>query len=515
MSAHSDEDNEDVANWDLQFTSGEEEILDEAAEGQERQLPAAVIQQEALDMSQKDSDVYRMCKVLPIYRLKTFLAKLHKVMTQNYPSEPTTCATQTKYTGSIFRLLTTVSYQSALKELFITEELSAIHLQLGRRFVCSLQKWMIQQTSKEVEEIQALPEEATKMIADLATHGAGAATLRNIGGYVVGKLHYRTKKVLNHKLSDAANRQTKLGVSKVDLLKSMMISKEELKSTTIYPVTLQETERKEYGRLTYIKDNAYEFFSLLEVQRLKKLTVPALIKTGGALPAVIIRELSTDVQVCDKWHQLSCSVPTPDLEKKPKNESSYEICSSIVYSIVDHVQVCSNLKTDIISLFMGVGVNEFRKNVKRTFEVDKSLAHRNKNLGKGAKKRRKKTTATAVKASTSAVDEQDEATTSKEGDQTKKKTVKRRKKTDKKTKSSKKTKKGKCAKNDAATLTAGAEEEEEGECPICDLKFTDDVDWAECDKCCLWVCRDCSCISESLWTDITEQGAAWICPKCE
>ena len=93
---------------------------------------------------------------------------------------------------------------------------------------------------------------------------ASSRQCRYIGGYCIGKLLYKEKKKLIRSRTSTNYNDTQ---SKVDILKKLTVSDQEIHTTTIFPASLQEIDRRQNVRrsLVNITDDTYLLFDRLAV----------------------------------------------------------------------------------------------------------------------------------------------------------------------------------------------------------------------------------------------------------
>ena len=92
---------------------------------------------------------------------------------------------------------------------------------------------------------------------------ASSRQCRYIGGNCIGKLLYKEKKKLIRSRTSTNYNDTQ---SKVDILKKITVSDQEIHTTTIFPASLQEIDRRQNVRsLVNITDDTYLFFDRLAV----------------------------------------------------------------------------------------------------------------------------------------------------------------------------------------------------------------------------------------------------------
>jgi hypothetical protein len=434
------------------------------------------------------SESYKLATSLHPGRLRHAVTKLHNAIKELMPTE-VTCAKQVSLFGAIFAFQQGEQFRDCLQNLFVTAELKEPHLRLGHRLIMSVHNWLLQQSNHPIAD--HLPEAAKDMIDDLQQHGPGAAKLRYIGGSVIGRLLFRIKQRVRSRLSDLQSIDVRIGLASVEILKTLCGKQEDLlhpETGSKYPQTLQEITDRQFGRLTFLTDSCYEFFSMLETYRLKKMSIESLAEVGGDLPGSLLQEMCCDTVISQKWFDLSLHIPTPCLFRKLKVDNvastvgvtrsvNLRLMKPLLADITNRAWMLHNLKQQIIDLFMKTVAKTFRKHVIRTLQVQKSAAHRIKITQRQKKRAQKK----IPKSKTSVNKAVQQPSTS-------------------------------------TAVPVGVEvdsEEEEGACLLCSLPFgTQGSDWVACDGCRQWVCRTCSQLGSSAWKAVTEENTTWICASC-
>jgi hypothetical protein len=487
--------------FDVHFSedASEPDEAQEAAPDVDCPLPLPFFERELLFGSLPDSMSHKIASAIPPKRLRHCVTALHKALTSKILPGDVTCAKQVALLTSLFTYQHSNDFRGLLKHLFgTTEELNDAHFRLGQRLLMSVHKWILQQSSCPLEN--HFPDAAKDMLADLEQHGPGAAKLRYVAGSVIARLLYRMKKHVQGSLSDITNLDVRVTLASIEVLKHLC-DQQDAGTQSKYPDTQKETADRQYGKLTYISDSCYELFRMLEMYRLKKMSIGSLVDIGGDLPATVFQELCCDPQISQKWLELTLSIPTPILFRQLKIDtidSSVELPTSVhkrlvkplVVDIANRAWMLHSLKMKTFTLFMKTASKSFRQHVVRTLHVQKSAAHRIK-----ITQRKKKRVLSKLKKSAGS-------------------TAKKSSCTDSISSSA-----GSASAVEQVPVVEemqGVEEEKEfGMCPLCDIPYSaPDIDWITCDGCRQWICRPCSDLGVTGWRSATVLSSPWICSAC-
>ena len=210
------------------------------------------------------------------------------------------------------------------------------------------------------------------------------------------------------------------------------------------------------------------FFLFIERERLQKLTVPRLIKTGGNIPGQVSQELIKSKNVVHAFSNVH-KVEFTDVVDEHLNVSAILPAMKIVINnIVDHSIIMSEVRQKTTHLYLKTAFKQFRSEVLVSEQVKKKEAHRINIMKRKEKVRAKKKTCspkTVVRAS-------------------------------------------------EENAPVACQFVEEDFCEVCLQKEQDNEEWVMCDGCLAWFHRQCGgIIHENLWRDICEQ-TPWLCKDC-
>ena len=279
---------------------------------------------------------------------------------------------------------------------------------------------------------------------NLDRHGIAGAKLRYVGGSVVARLTYRTKKVARTHLYDTSTEVLQICDQRLSIYDSMEQGPE---AQSIYPDTLREITHKRTGKLFTPSDKAYEFFIALEKKRLFQHTYNNFVKYGSDMPGVVTRELLGDRSLRNSFLAvLEHEPPTVQQQEELPLET---FMASILEGIMNMACSVSEARTDIVVLYMKSGNKTFRGEVMTDRKVKKKEAHRRKIM-------KRKTT-----------------------------------------KEPKKAKKSRGAEGREDSLS-------DDYCAVCGNPYHDGEPWVRCDGCAAWLEQRCTDITDDRrWTDIT------------
>ena len=411
------------------------------------------------------------CDRIPITRLHHFVCTSYEIIAPPFLESNPSCAKQTSMLSKLLQHTFTEAYSKELTNLFAKEVTDQ-----DRRFAWAIISNLVQLVASEVTvSIGTETDDQQKYVQDLDTHGVGAGKLRYIGGFVVGKLKYRTKTIMSNSLLDFHKVAVRRRHTRFTLLKSLISSQAELDETSQYPNTLTENRERQTGILTHITDDVYELFTMMEKERLKNHTVQNLSTSKSSLDSNPVSAILSSGDIHSKWMNAMSNVNTPNMVRPtplPKLPEPMYVARrffrQVLLGIMLRAVEISTLKTDLAILFLKSGNKTFTKDVKRMLHVEKSAAHR-KQIEDRKRKAAKETSSTTRQA-----------------------------------------KKAYKVKN---TQLEENETEEDGCCPMCAIPFNSiGIQWIQCDSCELWVCKSCSALSQKMFESASSE--TWVCHNC-
>lgn len=305
---------------------------------------------------------------------------------------------------------------------------------------------------------------------------AGKGQLRYIGGRCIAKSKYHNMKTAKNNLYKPKHRQKVneafLKVRFLDFLSARSIDSVDIK----YKCTLKETERKQNlsRGLTHITDDCYHFFIRLNEVRMKHQTEYNLYVHGGDALNASKEEALKHKELKKLWDMMVLT---------------YLKADTIVEGSTEH---CFNgLFDDVVSRFLKIEDNQFRKDCLRKFGQKKTDSLRKKVVSE--------------KSSTENI--QKERSVSKESrKRNNEKTIK--------TGPPMKSKRGRGRGWGKRGMGRGRKNETTTYCGYCQKEYVDGDAWVQCDKCDEWFDCHCQNISEEEFERLGHEAAPWFCFSC-
>lgn len=196
----------------------------------------------------------------------------------------------------------------------------------------------------------------------------GKGKVRYVGGRAIAKTRKKLKSFLNQNLYKEGKKhrnKAKEAEIKMNLLRSQEIPYEKLLQTAKEPATLEAIRRKQnltFG-LTNINDRIYDFFIDLEEERRKLQTEMHAHTEGSAILQCTMNSVLENSALKGTWSELF-----DDIE--PKSEFTEEICTEEINRAIESIYHM------VVTSYMRVGNNQFRKDLKRVLAVKKTVQHR-------------------------------------------------------------------------------------------------------------------------------------------
>ncbi|ELU13367.1 hypothetical protein CAPTEDRAFT_194397 [Capitella teleta] len=281
---------------------------------------------------------------------------LHKLGDIQEPlrSETVKTAHAHQFSNSIATYIQADAYRCSPRRAFAVSKLSHVHFKVGLLVFRHCEKNLL-------KRILTLPTETSHedpRIAQLYQHSTAASKVRYVGGSVIARLIFRTRKAINAALNN--NRLVGLTTlwAQLGILEGMTVP---ANTPSSYPGNLTITDDKSYGRLTYLTDGSYLFFVALEANRLQRTSPQRLALIGGHLPGLDITEILNDVHLRDMYVGL---IPHPEVDGH-----------ELLESLIDQIQDITSTRHKIIQLYMRTG-KQFRNSLLAAIHVEKKEAHR-------------------------------------------------------------------------------------------------------------------------------------------
>ncbi|XP_062608033.1 uncharacterized protein LOC134269858 isoform X1 [Saccostrea cucullata] len=233
-----------------------------------------------------------------------------------------------------------------------------------------VQRDVLREVAKRDEK--EIPSLLEKISEDKTLSGPGRGKIRYIGGYVLAKLKYRNSRVVKRSAFAPGKEEVMEECERQKILLNSLCSTEaDLIDNTSDPESLLETKRKQNmsGSLCNISDQTFNFFQQLELKSRQLFTYEKLVDTKSKFFEVVKNLL------LDDFHSKSSF---SDLFRNLKEEDSDHDNECV---FCDHCKTCKTLVylyKEIMSLFIKVSMNQFRKDFLRALSVEKSKALRQK-----------------------------------------------------------------------------------------------------------------------------------------
>lgn len=365
-------------------------------------------------------------------------------------------SSQNADTQALYIFMTGPSYLSMCQKLFAVSEVTDEHFHLAQRIVFATRDLLLHdQISQKMPSADEMPLSAATKVKNLEDHDVAAAKVRYIGGSVIARLYFKLRKHLQSVVYEAPASVIESKQKELSLLHLLSGTDRAL---TQYPNSTREILYKQSGRLILLTDLAYEFFLLLEKERLRTETLIALQTHGRTMPGHVEEELTSSASVQEAFH---LCFPASELCQHIFADDVADTCvPDIIHRLIDFASVMSELRRAIIHLYLKSGHQQFRSEVLNEMKTKKHQSHRKRVMER------------------------------KKGRRTKKK-------------------------RQRSTLAPGSEEGNDDSCSVCGKKYTNDQDWVQCDGCSSWTMKSCALIPDGItWDEICEGGAPWLCIEC-
>ena len=171
----------------------------------------------------------------------------------------------------------------------------------------------------------------------------GQSKVRHVGAWAVRKVLENSRKYVRtnmYSMSEETSAAVQMHHSKCNLLdENIIIPFSTLQEQTQYPDTLQVTENRQYRErgLLHISDSGFEFFLMLEQQRIEKINNSRLQRWKEDTLSKALEEIKEDNSLRMKWQ--SCFPETKEYEVS----ALYLDCFSVSYIIIIHLTIFNSL----------------------------------------------------------------------------------------------------------------------------------------------------------------------------
>jgi hypothetical protein len=154
----------------------------------------------------------------------------------------------------------------------------------------------------------------------------------------------------------------------------MCISYGDLQLTTDDPSSLEEIRRKQNlsESLTNISDDAFDFFSYLEVLCRTELDHSNIVEYGKDLYAQVRKHLLTDSVLFQKW--LTLFKVSTKAEYAETSESVDDILCGMIDICISNIEIFD----EVVTMFLKVAFSQFRRDYLSYIKKEKGKALRKK-----------------------------------------------------------------------------------------------------------------------------------------
>ncbi|KAL9961197.1 hypothetical protein ACROYT_G030097 [Oculina patagonica] len=266
-------------------------------------------------------------------------------------------------------------YKAFLQKAFQSPEsseekrsLTELELSFGSQLVYGVLLNVLNVIANEVRS-QCQNECSAFQVSEMDSQGKGK--VRFVFAWAVSRLLKQSRAYVNSNMySESATVQHKVRKErqKIEALESAVIVPYDiLYKSTKYPETLLVTESRQYRShgLLHVSDKVYEMSLRFEQARVSALNTNMLKLHGENLLQVASDTLKSDNSLLSEWKQLI----NEEIEVE-------EFIAQEMYS-------------DLVNRYIHMGGNQFLRDFRREWEVQKSIAHRNNIMVRVEKKKRK------------------------------------------------------------------------------------------------------------------------------
>ncbi|XP_062584328.1 uncharacterized protein LOC134246079 [Saccostrea cucullata] len=405
--------------------------------------------------------------------LKTEIMDIfQKVHTTGGENLKTNSKSWTCYYSEVYKFSTSEKYKK-LVEAYFGRKATTQEFQLCRNIFDQVSSSIIEEHTSHLAISQAGKGDSTMTISD-TSHGK----IRYIGGACVAKSKFHfmnlTRKSLYKNKDKSSNSYLKVKMLDHLCIKDSLISSK-------YPKSLLETERKQnisHG-LTIVTDSVFEFFLELSKRRLKFHNDVTFALHGASCLTLCDKDLKEDTELKSIWEILFNDFDNPSLRLLIEEDS-------LQASKVE-------LYEDIVTRFLKIGNNEFRKDILQKYGKEKSERLRKKVVsGQGNEKTSSDSSKKTNKDKTSEMPSTSQ--------------MEKREKVPRKRRSKSKAASGK-------RKQRKSKESEQVTCPKCHKVYVEGENWIACDLCDRWYDPICAALTDDQWADI--ENFDWYCAECQ
>ena len=350
---------------------------------------------------------------------------------------------------------------------------------IGHSIMSHLREHLMSLKTANVSANHVYLENHSNMSHELDLHNVTSAKLRYVGGFVIAKLLFRCKSILQQHLQSqrrSSIRIVRMANAKCFLLEEAAGNQAETESST-FPNSLSELEHRRRGKLVCLTERCYLFFIALEKERLRLLTMNRLANTDD-LPQNTLSTMLDSQSLKKMWHDIF--EVKRQFEEMQSSEDNEQVNVQQILEVACTTAVAmSLLLTDVICLFLRVAHKQFRKEVKTTLQIKKKSPHR----------------------------EQIEKKQKKRNTSSKSQNLSKKPKTTQSTKASNQNRQGA---DDSDTELC----EECGSHQYTGVAKSKEIAWCQCDGCDAWYHKLCTTLTDLEFADVQSDDGVWFCDEC-
>ena len=277
--------------------------------------------------------------------------EFQKMYVPNAPLVKTEPKDWTKYMAACTQYMRSADYKRSLLELFglTTGQVMDIHVNVASTIAFGIVQEIIKMLS---EDVKISSEIAVVSTPEMSAPGRGK--VRYVGGMCVAKMRYHYMNTVTRNLfSDKDQHKVDHAKEIVDLLATLEMGPHEVDFSSD-PESLLQIARKQNLKmsLTHISDRVSDFFILATMKLQKLMTMANLKEHKDDLFFFIQKMINDDQQLNETWKSLFAS-------------TTLNIYVTEIFN-------------NVMQRFVRVSAKQFRKDIKDSLTVEKEKAHRKK-----------------------------------------------------------------------------------------------------------------------------------------
>ncbi|KAK3700475.1 hypothetical protein QZH41_004729 [Actinostola sp. cb2023] len=269
----------------------------------------------------------------------------------------------TAATGDLHAFFKSQEYKAYLHDLFGVSALTKVQSMVGGDIVLSLYtRFLAHLADKVHQDGHDVEDEEPFSVWNMTDEGK--AKVRYVGGWALRKVMEKSR----HHIKD--NMQTKVdetmskvekSTSKVELIQDeLCVQYMSIATSSKYQATLDVTESRQYRErgLIHISDEAFEFFMLLEQNRVEMLNKKRLRNLGSEMIEKTLEEMKGSDELNSKW------------------KDCFDEDSSILYS----QELKEEVFKEVVTRHVHMGANQFLRDFRLEYKIRKTAELRKRVL---------------------------------------------------------------------------------------------------------------------------------------